>query len=275
MINFQEKNRINTRFDILSKKNEHALICYVVGGFPDLSSSIEIITCLVKAGADIIEIGIPFSDPIADGSTIQQASYHSLLAGITPEKCLKICKVIRKRFPDLPIIAMTYSNILLREGICNFLKKSKASGIDGFILPDMTLEESDFYVEQATQLGLATIFLIAPNTSRKRLQSIVKKSSGFVYLVSVYGTTGARKSFDNYTLDTIKKVKQVTQSRNIPLAVGFGISSRRQAQLVINSGADAIIIGSAIINIVNSFANKKNILQRLQSFIIDMKKICR
>jgi tryptophan synthase alpha chain len=137
-----KNNRLNKKFDELSKKNEHALICYVVAGYPDVTTTEDIISSLVLSGADIIEIGIPFSDPIADGSVIQEASHQALLSGITPEKCLNISQNIRSKFPDLPILIMTYSNILLKAGFKNFMRRSKLSGVDGFILPDMAIEES-------------------------------------------------------------------------------------------------------------------------------------
>jgi tryptophan synthase alpha chain len=274
MVKSLESNRLNTKFQELSKKKERALICYVVAGYPDLTTTEEIISSLVSAGADIIEIGIPFSDPIADGSSIQEASYHALQKGITPDKCLKISKNIRKKFPDLPILTMTYSNILLRTGFGHFMKKSKECGIDGFILPDMAIEESKYYVQEASNLGLATIFLVSPNTNQCRMRSIVKASSGFVYMVSVYGITGTRKSFEGYTLNAIKNIKKVAGTK-IPVAVGFGISTPSHIRLMSSAGADAIIIGSAIIKKMKSFTNKKKMLQELRYFVIDMKKACK
>ena len=126
MIATLKNNRLNKKFDELSKKNEHALICYVVAGYPDVTTTEDIISSLVLSGADIIEIGIPFSDPIADGSVIQEASHQALLSGITPEKCLNISQNIRSKFPDLPILIMTYSNILLKAGFKNFMRRSKS-----------------------------------------------------------------------------------------------------------------------------------------------------
>ena len=142
-------NRLTRKFQDLSKRNERALICYVVAGYPDIDTTESIVNTLASAGADVIEIGIPFSDAIADGPIIQEASYDALLRGITPEKCLTLARRIRKRFPELPILVMTYSNILLKKGFEKFMIKSKSLGIDGFILPDMTVEESDCYIKQA------------------------------------------------------------------------------------------------------------------------------
>ncbi|MFL6370803.1 MAG: tryptophan synthase subunit alpha, partial [Nitrososphaeraceae archaeon] len=227
-------NRLTKKFQELSKRNQHALICYVVAGYPDVTTTENIISSLVSAGADIIEIGIPFSDPIADGPIIQEASYDALLNGITPEKCWNVFHRIRSKFPDLPILIMTYSNILLKAGFENFMMKSKQSGIDGFILPDMTIEESNCYIKQASRLGLATIFLASPNTSNERLNAIMNRSSGFVYLVSIYGTTGTRKSIEDYTLHAIRNTKRIAGSR-LPVAVGFGITKPSHVRFMIEA----------------------------------------
>ena len=271
-------NRLSRKFQELSNKNERALICYVVAGYPDVTTSENIVSSIVSAGADIIEIGIPFSDPIADGSIIQQASHDALVNGVTPEKCLDITSRIRRRFPDLPILAMTYSNILLKAGFQNFMIRSKRSGIDGFILPDMTIEESGGYIRQGSRLDLATIFLASPNTSDERMCAIVNRSSGFVYLVSVYGVTGSRRSFENYTLRAIKNTKRIAGSR-LPIAVGFGITKPSHVRFMIKAGADAVIVGSAIIeNIIKSNHNnnsKKEMLNSLRSYVIGMKKACK
>ena len=274
-------NRINMKFNELTENNERALICYVVAGYPDMKTTEDIISSLVTGGADIIELGIPFSDPIADGSTIQEASYKALLKGITPQKCLKISNNIRKKFPNLPIVIMTYSNILQRQGFENFMRRSRQCGIDGFILPDMIIEESYPYVENAAKLGLATIFLASPNTSNTRLQSILRRCTGFIYMVSVYGITGARKSFYGYTFDAIKNIKKTcmiskttSSSRPPPLAVGFGISTPSHVKSMSDAGADAVVVGSAIIDIIRNSENKKKMLHDLQSFVVKMKRAC-
>jgi tryptophan synthase alpha chain len=268
-------NRLVRKFEDLSERNEHALICYVVVGYPDIDTSGAIVATLASAGADVIEIGIPFSDPIADGPTIQEASYDALMKGTTPEKCLNLAHGIRNRFPDLPILIMTYSNILLRTGFEYFMIRSKSLGIDGFILPDMTIEESDCYTKQASGLGLATIFLASPNTSEQRMNSIMNRSSGFVYLVSVYGITGARKSFEDYTLGAIKQAKRIAGSR-LPIAVGFGINKPTHVRSIIEAGADAVIVGSAIVDKIKSNANNKTkMLETLRSYVIEMKKACK
>jgi tryptophan synthase alpha chain len=274
MLRSQENNRLIKKFQQLSEKNERALICYTIAGYPDIKTTEDIVSTIVSAGGDIIEIGIPFSDPIADGPIIQEASYQTLVKGITPEKCLTIVSNIRRKHSTLPILAMTYSNILLHNGFLNFMTMAKEKGIDGFILPDMAIEESGTYVDTASKLGLSTIFMVSPNTSSTRIESIINRSSGFLYLVSVYGITGVRRSVEGYTLEAIKKVKQISQAK-IPVAVGFGISNPSQAKMMINAGADAIILGTSIINKIKHSPDKKKMLQDLHSFITSMKKACK
>ncbi len=267
------QNRITEKFRELAEKGETALICYVVAGYPDSISSKQVISALVEGGADIIEVGIPFSDPIADGPTIQAASNAALRKGMTPEKALHLVKGVRKQYPNLPLLAMTYSNILVRAGIEKFLSDSKKCGLDGFILPDMPVDEADTYSLMASKLNLATVFLVSPNTPEARLRKIVASTTGFIYVVSVYGITGARSSFQKYTLNTIRAVKQVAGAK-VPVAVGFGISTPAHAKSMISAGAEAVIVGSAIIDKISEGSGKK-MLRDLQNFTKSMKKACK
>lgn len=267
-------NRIDKKFRDLKEKKDNALICYVVAGYPDIQTSENIIVALIEGGADMIEIGIPFSDPIADGNTIQEAIHQSLLSGITPEQCLELSQRIRNKFPDVPLIIMTYSNILFRIGYEEFLRRAKVKGIDGCILPDIPFEESEEYVTAAKKTGIATIFLTAPNTEEKRLKDINEICSGFLYVVSVFGITGERKKFDRYTYDVIKKVKKITKNK-IPIAAGFGISKPEHVRNMLQAGADAVIVGSAIIRKIKETENKKKLPSILRDFTIDMKNACR
>ncbi len=267
------QNRITEKFRKLAEKGERALICYVVAGYPDSRRSKQVINALVEGGADIIEVGIPFSDPMADGPTIQAASNTALRKGMTPEKALHLVKGVRKQHPDLPLLAMTYSNILVRAGIEKFLSDSKRCGLDGFILPDMPVDEADTYSLMASKLNLATVFLVSPNTPEARLRRIAASTTGFLYVVSVYGITGARSSFQKYTLNTIRAVKQVAGAK-VPVAVGFGISTPAHAKSMIAAGAEAVIVGSAIIDKISEGSGKK-MLRDLQNFTRSMKKVCK
>jgi tryptophan synthase alpha chain len=262
-------NRVDARLSALAQKGERALICYVVAGYPDLKATERAVDALVAGGADIIELGIPFSDPIADGPTIQQASHSALEKGVTPEKALAMAGNIRRKHPDLPILAMTYSNILVRAGMASFMDRAEAAGIDGFILPDMPVEEAAEYLKYARERNLATVFLASPNTSEQRLKQIVENSTGFMYLVSVYGITGARKNFEDYTTQAIKQAKQAAAGR-IPVGVGFGISKPEHARFMASAGADAIIVGSAI---VDRMSRAKNSMPaELRTFASSLKK---
>ena len=269
------ENRIDSKFNELKSKNQKALICYVVAGYPDIKTSEHIINSLINGGADIIEIGIPFSDPIADGSTIQDAIQSSLMSGTTPDMCLELASRIRKTFPNIPLIIMTYSNILYRKGYMQFAEKAKENGIDGLIIPDIPIEESKEYLNTVQNTGLSTIFLVSPNTSEKRLKMISRICTGFLYAISVYGTTGERKGFDEYTIESIKRVKKVTAADELPLAVGFGISNPQHVKYMVDAGADAVIIGSAIIKKIKEIEDKKLLFNTLNKFIYELKNSCR
>ncbi len=270
------KNKVNQVFDNLFKKDEKALICYVVGGYPDLETSKEIIKTLIDSGADIIEIGIPFSDPMADGPTIQIASSKALANGITPLKCFSIVNDMKKNYNNTPILFMTYSNIVFSNNLKNFLTAAKKNSIDGFIIPDLNIDDSQEYVELARKLGLATVFLSAPNTNKKRLMEIAEISTGFVYMVSVFGITGSRFNFEKYTFDAVFKTKEIIRKYKIPLAVGFGISNSIDGKNILKSGADGIIVGSYLMKIIMENENDKDkMLLDLGNFIKELKTICK
>jgi tryptophan synthase alpha chain len=281
--NNNEDNKISRTFRALSEKKEHALICYVLPGYPDAkaSTALKIVSTMVEAGADIIEVGIPFSDPIADGPVIQEALYQSLNNGINPDECLRVISKIRKKFSELPIVAITYYNILYKRGLNSFLKQSMKSGIDGFIIPDIPIEHCNEYVGEASKLGLVTPFLASPNTSEPRLRSIASMSSGFLYVVSVYGTTGMRKSFEKYTFDNIRNVKRIINSTNvtttpIPIIVGFGINTPEHAKLILDSGVDGIIVASKLIDKIKESRNSEaRMLQQIKAIVSSMKKACK
>jgi tryptophan synthase alpha chain len=207
-------SRIKEKFAELEAKNQKALISYIMAGFPNDKATISTVKGLVKGGVDIIELGFPFSDPLADGPVIQNASTISLEKGTKIAKFFSLVKKIRKE-TDIPLILMTYTNILYHKGYAKFIAEAKKAGIDGFILPDMSVEESKEYL-QAAKNNADTIFLISPNTSKQRIQKISKASSGFLYLVAVFGTTGVKTGIKKYTIDAIKQVKKQTKGK-IPI----------------------------------------------------------
>jgi tryptophan synthase alpha chain len=235
-------------FEKTKAQGEGALIGYVTAGDPKPELTPQIADALIKGGVDILELGLPFSDPIADGPTIQAASVRALAAGTTPMKVLEIARQVR-RSHDVPVVIMTYYNPVFKMGLKKFCSFAKESLVDGIIVPDLPVEEADDYREAAAQAGLDTIFLAAPSTTNARLGKIVAASSGFLYLVSHFGVTGTQTAIADSTLKLVKRVLPFTTGK-ISLAVGFGVSKPEHVARLIGAGADGVIVGSAFINIV-------------------------
>ena len=247
-------SRIKEKFSELKSKKEKALVSYIMVGYPSENATLSAIRGLVKGGADIIELGFPFSDPIADGPVIQKASTGSLNNGIKIEKFFKLVKKIRKE-TNIPLILMTYTNILYKQGYQKFIKNAKNAGIDGLILPDMAIEESKGYLSAAQMQKMDTIFLVSPNTQKNRLSKIAKATSGFLYMVAVFGTTGIQTKIHQYTIDALKSTKR--RVKNVPVGVGFGISNEKDVKKYVSVGADAVIVGSANIKIMETTPKSK------------------
>ncbi len=262
-------SKIKDKFLELKSKNQKALIAYVIAGYPNENGTLSAIRGLVKGGADIIEIGLPFSDPLADGPVIQNASYIALQKGINFSKFLSLVKKIRKE-TDLPLVLMTYTNLLYKQGYDRFISLAKKAGIDGFILPDMTIDEAKEYLKAIHKNKADAIFLVSPNTSPKRIKKIISASSGFLYLVSVFGTTGKQEKIQQYTIDAIKNTKKLVGGK-IPVGVGFGVSNPNQAKFIIKNGADAIIVGSAFLKLIEKLEPKK-IEAKIASFAKSLKE---
>ena len=203
-------------------KGNGALVGYIMAGDPKPELTPKIADALIKGGVDVLELGLPFSDPIADGPTIQAASVRALAAGTTPTKVLEIAKQIRQSH-NVPIVIMTYYNPVFRIGLEKFFNLAKKSMVDGVIVPDLPVEEAADYVKAANKFGIDSIFLAAPSTSNERLAKIVECSSGFLYLVSHFGVTGAQSAVEDSTIQLVKRVLPFTSGK-IPLAVGFGVS---------------------------------------------------
>jgi len=264
----QQMSRIKEKFAELEAKNEKALISYIMVGFPNEQVTLSAVKGLVKGGADIIELGFPFSDPLADGPVIQNASTVSLAKGTKISSFFRLVKKIRK-LTNLPLVLMTYTNILYAMGYPKFIIQAKKAGIDGFILPDMSIEESKEYLN-AAKGNTDTIFLVSPNTTKERIRKISKSTSGFLYLVAVYGTTGVKTGIKNYTIKAIKDVKKQTKAK-IPVGVGFGVSTPADVKKYISVGADAIIVGSAFLKLIEKTPQNK-IEQKITTFTKSLKK---
>jgi tryptophan synthase alpha chain len=224
---------------------------YCTLGYPSLELSAGIIEAMTHAGADLIELGIPFSDPLADGPTIQRSTQVALEQGTTLAGCLAVVRELRRKGIALPFLLMGYVNPILAYGIERFVTEAAASGADGLIIPDLPLEESKIIETACRAAGLALVFLVPPTSSPERIAEIAEHSSGFIYLVSLTGVTGARQALPADLAEFILRVRQVTL---LPLAVGFGISTAAQAGAV-GQLADGVIVGSALIDAIGKSAD--------------------
>lgn len=251
-------SRILDTFSKLRNERKGALICYIMAGYPSLGYTAKLIPKLAEYGADIIEVGIPFSDPIADGRTIQSASTVALEKNTTPSKVFKVIKDVRK-ITNIPILVMTYYNIIYKFGIDKFLDNASSSRIDGVIIPDLPVDEAYKFCKESRKRRIDTVLLAAPTTTKERLKRIVSLSSGFLYLVSLLGVTGARKDLSQGALELVRRVKEYTKDK-IPLAVGFGVSKPEHVFQLIRAGADGVVVGSALIDMISrTIANQESL----------------
>jgi len=244
----QRNDRIESTFRALQSKGEGALIAYLTGGDPDPKSFLANCSALIEGGADIVEIGIPFSDPIADGPVIQASSLRALRGKVTPSMILETIGKLSAEFP-VPFVVLSYYNPILAMGVERFLTKARDNGVDGIVVPDLPVEESEDFGKLALKHNIDTIYLAAPNTSKDRLRSALDRSRGFLYLVSLFGVTGPRDRLSPQALQSIRTVKFLAKGR-IPVSAGFGISQPEHVSEVISSGADGAIVGSALVKIV-------------------------
>jgi len=236
-------NRIDTAF-----KNKPIFMPYFPLGYPDLQTSIDVIEALAKNGADLIEVGLSFSDPLADGPVIQKATQIALEQGITIKKSLAAIAELRKRGVAIPLILMGYYNPMLAYSLEKFIHDAKDAGADGFIVPDLPMEESEEFVGAAHASPLPLIHMLAPTSSPDRMENIASNAHGFIYLVSVTGVTGARASVAEGLGDLIAQVRKHT---SVPVCVGFGIGTPQQAKEV-GKLADGVIVGSACVKTIGS-----------------------
>ena len=250
------EDRIESRFRELQSHQEGALVAYLTGGDPDPKAFLANSTALIEGGADIVEVGIPFSDPIADGPVIQASSMRALSNGTTPLRILNMIRELSAQFP-VPFVVLSYYNPILAMGLDRFLQKAHESGVDGIVVPDLPVEESEEFRDLSLKHGIDNIYLAAPNTSRTRLRTVLDKSKGFLYLVSLYGVTGPRDSLSPQALESIKLVKSLARGR-IPVSAGFGISQPEHVSAIIRSGADGAIVGSALVHIVSQHLESPN-----------------
>jgi tryptophan synthase alpha chain len=236
----------------ISFENRPSLVAYVTCGDPDLSTTRDIVLAMIDAGASVIELGVPFSDPLADGPVIQRASQRALRRGTTLRQVIELASDIRRR-SQIGLIIFSYLNPILRMGLAEFSTAAQDAGIDGALVTDLPVEEATDYLREMRQRSLATVFLAAPTSTDQRLKRIAQASSGFVYAVSRTGVTGARKQLPE---DAQKLVRRLRRFTKLPIAVGFGISNARQFRSV-GEFADAAVIGSAIVEIIERNPSKE------------------
>jgi len=235
-------NRIDEKFNQLRKENRKALIGYFTAGFPDFETSVEVILRSVKAGVDVVEIGVPFSDPIADGPIIQHTSNVALKKGMNLEKVFSLCKILKKSI-SVPYLLMTYYNPVYKYGLEKFTKKAEEVGISGLIVPDLPFGESMPLRECLKEKNIFLINFLTPFTPFERGKNIVRNSDGFVYFITMAGVTGTKKELDYEMFSIIEKYKKI---KDIPFAAGFGISSSSQIRKI-KSYVDGVIIGSYLL----------------------------
>jgi len=257
--------------DLFSEENS-VYMAHVYYGDPTEDFSIELIKTLCKNGVDIIEFGIPFSDPTADGPVFQRACERALKNGMTPDKAIKGIKKIRNAGLNQPIVVTSYYNPIIHMGVKDFVKKIKSSGADALLVPNVPYEEADPLLEAGEEHGIDIIFLIAPTTPEKRLKEILKRAKGFVYIMTLTGVTGVRENLLDSTIELIKRVRKYT---DIPLLAGFGISKKEHAKSVVIAGADGVITGSVLGKIYEKNLEKPyETLPELTTFTRELKQSC-
>ena len=256
--------RISKVFANKSKK----LVTFVTGGDPDLLTSEEVLKTIIKNETDIIEIGMPFSDPIADGPTIQLSSNRAIKSGINLDSIFTICKNIRKTNNAIPIILMGYYNVILHYGIINFTKKCSEIGIDGLIIVDLQPEEDIELYESIKNNDIDLIRLITPTTTIERIKTITSHASGFLYYVTVTGITGQNSANLSELKESIKKIRDQS---NLPIIAGFGINNKKQVNEICKI-TDGVVVGSSIVKIIENNIDKKNImLEKIDNFVKELK----
>lgn len=254
--------RIGGLFDRCKAENRKAFIAYITAGDPSPEITASLVLALERGGADLIELGVPFSDPIADGPVIQRASDRALRAGMTMRKVLAIVREVR-RSSEIPILLFSYLNPLLRYGFDALAKDSSEAGVDGVLMTDLCIEEAEDAVRRVRAQGLDTIFLAAPTSTEGRLRRVAEQSSGFIYLVSRTGITGEQASLSSSAASLTQKMKSLTK---LPIAVGFGISTPEQVREV-GAIADGVVVGSAIVRFIEEHSADPALPQQLEQFV--------
>lgn len=254
-------NRIDERFSRLRRERQKGFIVYIGAGDPDLAATRQLALAFDKLGVDVLELGVPFSDPLADGPVNQLAAQRGLESGTTPPRVLETVAAIRRE-SQIPIVLYLYFNLIHRCGLEQFTRDAAQAGVDGLLALDLPPEESDSYETLMRQAGMCNIYLVAPTTPDDRIELIVKRAAGFIYYVSREGVTGMQAKVADSIVQMTAKIRAHT---NLPIAVGFGISTPEQAKTVAAS-AEAVVVGSAIVNQIAQHGKAPDLIQRVSEF---------
>lgn len=257
-------NRISDTFSRAESRGEMVLNNYLVAGYPTFDHSLQAIKEVVKAGADMIELGIPYSDPVADGKVLQSAHEISLERGMTPPMALELAREVRESV-DVPLLIMTYYNPILQYGERRFCQDCREAGVDGLLVPDLPLEEAQELRKMALDADLDFVHFLSLNSSCRRIEGTAKVASGFIYLFSVMGVTGERSSLDSRIRIPLERIRKITGT---PCCVGFGISSPHQVRLLKDLGVDGIVVGSGVVG------RQKEGYESMRCFVSSLKRAC-
>lgn len=260
-------SRLSERFAALRARGEKALICFVTAGDPAAERTVAIVQALAEARVDAVEIGIPFSDPLADGPSIQASSQRALDNGMTTAKALEIVRSIRGQVPDLPLLLMTYFNPIRRYGLERYAQDARAAGADAHIVTDLTPEEAGEWKHLSTANGLDTVFLLAPTSTQARIDIVARLSTGFVYCVSRTGVTGARQDVPAELTDVVARIKAGTSA---PVCVGFGVSQPEHVRRI-GAFADGVVVGSALVDLIHHYRDAPDLLDRVRDYAAALK----
>jgi len=261
---------MTTYKETFAKLDRAALIPFFVIGDPDFETSLAVVKAAVDAGADVLELGIPFSDPIADGPTIQRADIRALASGMTVQKALQFIKQVTDHKP-IPIGLLVYYNLVYQYGTEKFLKDFKVAGGASVLVADLSIDDADEIAIPAKDAGLETVFMVTPVTPDGRANRIAEKTTGFIYTVSLLGVTGARESLSDTVKPLVTRLKELT---DVPVCVGFGVSTPRHAKEIASAGADGVIIGSKIVKMIEDNLDDKQKMQtEIRNFITEVKAV--
>jgi tryptophan synthase alpha chain len=255
-------NRIEARFQQLRAEKKKGFVVYIGAGDPNLDRTGELVLAFDKEGIDVVELGVPFSDPLADGLVNQLAAQRGLESGTTPKKVLETIAAVRKQ-SQVPIVLYIYFNLMHRVGLEHFIRDAAAAGVDGLLTLDLPPEESENYEALMKAAGLSVIYLVAPTTPEARIELIVKRASGFIYYVSREGVTGMQAKVASNINEMTAQIRKHT---NLPIAVGFGISNPEQARAVA-AHAEAVVVGSAVVNQIAKHGKEPDLIQRVADFV--------